>query len=220
MFRAAHRSSSWALNYNCSLWFIYPFGDRPLSRLSGKFSEWKILWVEISLSGKFSEPSINFEIINSITKLHLVGISIGSSMMHGSMNIKIDLGTSWMRRPWPTGSCCAWNKTSLFLKTLKWYVEYVLPLIFHHHHHRHVHEGLGVFPVPWSSKWNWSLHLFLGRPMFLRPFGLYCNACFGILFVSILCMCCSHFSWYCFISFTMFCAPIFFPPNTLTLFFI
>jgi len=43
----------------------------------------------------------------------------------------------------------------------------------HHHHHHHVHEGLGVFPVPWSSKWNWSLHLFLGRPMFLRPYGLY-----------------------------------------------
>jgi hypothetical protein len=40
-----------------------------------------------------------------------------------------------------------------------------------------------VFPVPWSSKWNWSLYLFLGRPTFLRPFGLYCNACFGIPFV-------------------------------------
>ena len=45
-----------------------------------------------------------------------------------------------------------------------------------------------------SSKWNWSLHLFLGRPMCLRPFGLYCSVCLGILFVSILCMCCSHFS--------------------------
>jgi len=66
--------------------------------------------------------------------------------------------------------------------------------------HHHVHEGLGVFPVPWSSKWNWSLHFFLGRPTFLRPFVLYCNACFGILFVFILCTCCSHFSWYCFIS--------------------
>ena len=64
------------------------------------------------------------------------------------------------------------------------------------HHHHHVHEGLGVFPVPWSSKWNRSLHLFLGRSMFLRPFDLYCNACFGILFVSILCTCCSQFSRY------------------------
>jgi len=45
--------------------------------------------------------------------------------------------------------------------------------------------------------------------MFLRPFGLDCNACFGILFVSILCTCCSHFFWCCFIFFTMSCAPIF-----------
>jgi len=41
------------------------------------------------------------------------------------------------------------------------------------------------------------------------PLGLYCNTCFGILFMSILCMCCSYFSWYCFISFTIFCAPVF-----------
>ena len=73
----------------------------------------------------------------------------------------------------------------------------------------HVHELLGVFPVPWSSKWSWSLHLFFGRPMFLLPSGLYCSACFGILFLSILCTCCIHFFWYCFISFTMFCAPVF-----------
>ena len=77
------------------------------------------------------------------------------------------------------------------------------------HHHHYVPEGLGVFPVPWSSRWSWSLHLFLGRPMFLWPFGLYCSACFGSLFVSILCTCCSHFFWYCFISFTMFCTPVF-----------
>ena len=56
----------------------------------------------------------------------------------------------------------------------------------HHHHHHHVPERLGVFPVPWSSRWSWSLHLFLGRPMFLRTVGLYCSACFGSLFVSIL----------------------------------
>ena len=80
--------------------------------------------------------------------------------------------------------------------------------IYHHHHH-HVPEGLGMFPVPWSSRWSWSLHLFLSRPMFLRPFGLYCSVCFGSLFVSILCTCCSHFFWYSFISFTMFCAPVF-----------
>ena len=81
--------------------------------------------------------------------------------------------------------------------------------IFHHHHHHYFPEGLGMFPVPWSSRWSWSLHLFLGRPMFLRPFGLYYSACFGSLFVTILCSCCSQFFWYCFISFTMLCAPVF-----------
>jgi hypothetical protein len=67
----------------------------------------------------------------------------------------------------------------------------------HHPHHHHVHEGLCMFPDPWSSRWSWSLHLFLSRPMFLLPFGLYCSAYFGSLSVSILCTCCSHFSWYC-----------------------
>ena len=36
MFRAAHRLSSEALNCICSLWVIYPCGDRPLPRLSRK----------------------------------------------------------------------------------------------------------------------------------------------------------------------------------------
>jgi len=102
------------------------------------------------------------------------------------------------------------NFTILFL-----WPEGSRPKMYHHyHHHHHVHEGLCVFPVPWSSKLSCSLHLFFGRPMFLRSFGLYCSACFGILFVTILCTCFSHFLWYCFISFTMFCAAVFFP-NTL-----
>ena len=79
----------------------------------------------------------------------------------------------------------------------------------HHHHHHHVHECLGVFPVPWSSRCSWSLHLFLGRPIFLCPFGLYCSVCFGGLFLSILSKCYSHFSWYCFVSFTVFLLPFF-----------
>ena len=40
-------------------------------------------------SSKHVEPSVNFGIINSITKLHLVGISTESSTMNGSMNIKL-----------------------------------------------------------------------------------------------------------------------------------
>jgi hypothetical protein len=35
MFRAAYHSSSEAPNCICSLWFIYPCGERPLSRLCG-----------------------------------------------------------------------------------------------------------------------------------------------------------------------------------------
>ena len=87
----------------------------------------------------------------------------------------------------------------------------IIHVIHHHHHHHHHHgpDGLGVFPVPWSSRLSWSLHLFFGRPMFLRPFGLHRSACFGSLFGSILCTCCNHFFWYSFISFTMFCAPVF-----------
>jgi len=38
MFLAAYRSSSGAPNRICSLWFIYPCGDRPLSRLGGNYS--------------------------------------------------------------------------------------------------------------------------------------------------------------------------------------
>jgi len=38
MLRAAYRSSSGAPNCLCSLWFIYPCGERPLSRLGTSFS--------------------------------------------------------------------------------------------------------------------------------------------------------------------------------------
>jgi hypothetical protein len=99
MFRAAHRSSSGAVNFICSIWFIYPSDDRSLPRLSGK---WMMDHFPLSLSNdrsphgyinqrlqiqfrapdderyarlKHVEPSINFGVINSITKLHLVGIS-------------------------------------------------------------------------------------------------------------------------------------------------
>ena len=88
----------------------------------------------------------------------------------------------------PTNILCAFT---VFCGIFCMYCHTILLYLIHHHHH--VPEGLGVFPVPWSSRWSWSLHLFLARPMFLRPFGLYCSACFGSLFVSILCTCCSHF---------------------------
>jgi len=37
MFRATYRSSSGAANCISSIWFIYPCGDRPLSRQGGKW---------------------------------------------------------------------------------------------------------------------------------------------------------------------------------------
>jgi hypothetical protein len=82
MFRAAYRTSSGAPNCICSLWFINPCGDRPLSRLGGNsvptqpgqrqntvWSSWQ--WAVCR--SKHVESSINFGVINSITRLHLVG---------------------------------------------------------------------------------------------------------------------------------------------------
>ena len=45
--------------------------------------------------------------------------------------------------------------------------------------------------------------------MFRLSSGLYFSACLRSLFLSILCTCCSHFSWYCFIFFIIFCVPVF-----------
>ena len=106
MFRAAYRSSSRAPNCICSLWFIYPCGDRPLSRLGGNW--WKLgvptqpgqrpvttwlykpeaantvrsSWWWAVCRSKHVEPSINFWIINSITRLHLVGYFYWSSHIY------------------------------------------------------------------------------------------------------------------------------------------
>lgn len=72
-----------------------------------------------------------------------------------------------------------WQLLSLFLlhhflgHCIEKRLGFQLPYHHHHQHHHRVHEGLGMFPVPWSSKWSWSLHLFLGSPMFLRLFDLY-----------------------------------------------
>jgi hypothetical protein len=95
MFQAAHLSSSGALNCIWRLWFLYPRGDRLLPRLSGHWSAhsalqktvtiwtykpdaantvWSSWWWAVCLL-KHAQPSINFGIINSITKLHLVDIS-------------------------------------------------------------------------------------------------------------------------------------------------
>jgi len=89
MFWAAYSSSSGAPNCICSLWFIYTCGDQPLSRLSGPQpwqrpvttcvykpeaanTVWSSWWWVICRS-KHVEPSANSGIINSVTRLHLVG---------------------------------------------------------------------------------------------------------------------------------------------------
>jgi hypothetical protein len=84
MLRAANCSSSGAPNCICSLWFIYPCGDRPLPRQrpvttwvykpEAANTVWSSWWWAVCRS-KHVEPSINFGIINYITKLHIVGIS-------------------------------------------------------------------------------------------------------------------------------------------------
>ena len=95
MFRTAHRSSSGALNCICSLWFICPYGDRLLPRLNGhecplNLGNGRSPYGHINqrLQIQFRAPDDercaarnmlslqkNVGIINSITKLHLAGIS-------------------------------------------------------------------------------------------------------------------------------------------------
>ena len=84
------------------------------------------------------------------------------------------------------------------------------------HHHHHVPEGLGMLSCSLILKMK-LVPPSLPRSSYVSScFGWYCSACFGSLFVSILCTCCSHFSWYCFISFTMFSAPAVFSSIPLT----
>jgi hypothetical protein len=80
MFQAAYRSSAGAPNSICSLWFIFPCGDRPLSMLGGNWeykpeaanTVWSSWWWAVCCS-KHVEPLIDFGIINSTTKLHFAG---------------------------------------------------------------------------------------------------------------------------------------------------
>ena len=104
-----------------------------------------------------------------------------------------DLETSRLRRPWPAlgrsataKKKCRWESS---LSSCSWRIRRVSCSLI-----------LKMKLVPPSFPRSSSV---------LRAFGLYCSASFGILFVSNLCMCFSHFSWYFFISFTMFCAPVF-----------
>jgi hypothetical protein len=83
MFWAAYRSSSGDPNYICSLWFIYPCGDWPthpgqrsvtiwIYKQEAANTVWSSWWWTVCRP-KHVEPSINFGIIHSITRLHLIG---------------------------------------------------------------------------------------------------------------------------------------------------
>jgi hypothetical protein len=121
MFRAAYRLSSGAPKCICSLWFICPYSDRPLSRLGNgqrpvttcvykpeaANTVWSSWWRAVCRS-KHAKPSINFGIINSITRLYLVGYfywyilrctdpwisSFGRTYVHTSIT------TNWPHRWW------------------------------------------------------------------------------------------------------------------------
>jgi len=80
-------------------------------------------------------------------------------------------------------------------------------LLIHHHHH--VQEGLGLIPVPCILKIKLVPPSLPQSSYVSSSFWFILQCLLSILFVSILCVCCSHFSWYCFISFTIFSAPVF-----------
>ena len=73
-----------------------------------------------------------------------------------------------------------------------WYFTWRPIYIFDHHHH--VLEVLGILSCSLILKMKLVPPSLPRSSYVLRPFGLYCSACFGSLFVSILCTCCSHVS--------------------------
>jgi len=85
MFRAAHRSSSGALNCICSLWFIWACGEKkkiPTQPWQRPVTTWvykpeaantvQSFWWWAVCRSKDAEPSINFGVINSITSCILL----------------------------------------------------------------------------------------------------------------------------------------------------
>jgi len=106
MCRAAYRSSSGAPNCICSLWFIYSCGVQVgwelqfppsldtiwVNKPEAANTVWSSWWWEVCRS-KHVEPSINFGIINSVTKLHLVGYFYWFNKFH--IHAKLQAGCSF-----------------------------------------------------------------------------------------------------------------------------
>jgi hypothetical protein len=102
MFWAAHRSSTGALNCICSLWFLYPLPrQRPVTtwvyKPEAANTVWSFWWWAVCRS-KHVKPSLNFGIMNSIRKLHLVGIS-AETVYYISVNCSTCFG--WLLHPLP-----------------------------------------------------------------------------------------------------------------------
>jgi len=100
-------------------------------------------------------------------KPHLITTIVSPSVPIPTLPHTDHICTLWLHPTWTT---VQFEVTVLWLvraaaKAIMRLATFLTPLV-HHHHHRHVPEGLGMFPVPWSSRWSWSIHLFLGRPMF------------------------------------------------------
>jgi len=93
MFRAAYLSSSGAPNCICSLWFIYPCGDQPLSRLGWncrgcKYSLELLIMSSMPLEtcwafNKFCNNKFYYKVASCWLFLLI------HTTMHGSMNIKV-----------------------------------------------------------------------------------------------------------------------------------
>ena len=81
---------------------------------------------------------------------------------------------------YPSHLCTLAYNTALFHSFQS--VANVLVTKQHFHHHR-VPEGLGIFHVPYSSRFSWSLHLFLGHPTFL------CPLVYIVVLVLVVCLC-------------------------------
>ena len=75
-------------------------------------------------------------------------------------------------------------------------------------HHHHVPEGLGMLSCSLILKMK-LVPPSLPRSSYVSSSFWFIWQCLFWQSVSILCTCCSHFFWYCFISFTMFFAPVF-----------
>jgi len=63
--------------------------------------------------------------------------------------------------------------------------------------------------APYCHLWRVPLYnIFPHYPIKGTIFSVWGGRVIDIPFVSILCTCCSHSSWHCLISFTMFCVPV------------